>query len=547
MSSAVGALRGLALQVELFCPENAAGHIATTEQCLQRLVLGGIKLAVVLQASTAAHAVKQQRLLANYNLPENTIVVTAQPRTLAVCLRQASTVDLPSLTLYFPGYLTSNKGICRSIAVKLGVEAPAVGFAAAETQDAAAACKCAGVQHLQLSHSHVTGSSHHWFQLLHHVAMSHTLHADALLVGYTMKPSRERNLASRGLLPLTAPHGVCFVPIDFSLPLEQQGPFDILLHKATDELVSRGAEELPQFSVRIAPLAAYIQAHPATVMVDSLDKLQQVINRQTLTRCLEEAASAARAQGHAVQAPPSIQACHTHLLSAIMRQSQLAQQGREIHSCHYILVDRLGPDAETRRLLAQHGIRLPCIVKPRVACGTPEAHQMAVVLHEDGFTDLQVVMPGCLQQFINHNGKLHKVYVMGDQMHVAERQSIPNLPAAHTGGAGLPHTIAFDSLKTLPQRDYLQPHYQSQQQPPGSGLKHGVVRAITKELRKILGLTLFGYDTVVQEGTGVHFIIDVNYFPSYKEFPDAARVLSSVLKKAHYAHTEPKQTVTADV
>ncbi|KAL3152451.1 hypothetical protein ABBQ32_001496 [Trebouxia sp. C0010 RCD-2024] len=439
MSSAAGALRGLALQVELFSPENAAGHIATTEQCLQRLVLGGIKLAVILQASTAAHTVKQQRLLGNYNLPQNTIVVTAHPRTLAVCLR--------------------------STAVKLGVEAHAVGFAAADTQDAVAACKCAGVQHLQLSHSHAMGSSHHWFQLLHHVAMSHTLHADALLVGYTMKPSRERNLASRGLLPLTAPHGVCFVPIDFALPLEHQGPFDILLHKATDELVSRGPEELPQFSVRIAPLAAYIQTHPATVMVDSLDKLQQVINRQALTRCLEEAASAVRAQGHAVQAPPSI----------------------------------------------------------------------------------QVVMPGCLQQFINHNGKLHKVYVMGDQMHVAERQSIPNLPAAHTGAAGLPHTIAFDSLKTLPQRDYLQPHYQSQQQPPGSGLKHDVVQAITKELRKILGLTLFGYDTVVQEGTGVHFIIDVNYFPSYKEFPDAARVLSSVLKKAYYAHTEPKQPVTVDV
>ncbi len=26
-------------------------------------------------------------------------------------------------------------------------------------------------------------------------------------------------------------------------------------------------------------------------------------------------------------------------------------------------------------------------------------------------------MPGCLQQFINHNGVLHKVYVMGDQVH----------------------------------------------------------------------------------------------------------------------------------
>lgn len=36
----------------------------------------------------------------------------------------------------------------------------------------------------------------------------------------------------------------------------------------------------------------------------------------------------------------------------------------------------------------------------------------------------------------------------------------------------------------------------------GSGLKPDVVRAITEELRKRLGLTLFGYDTVVQEGTG---------------------------------------------
>ena len=61
--------------------------------------------------------------------------------------------------------------------------------------------------------------------------MSHMHHAKALLVGYTMKSSRERNLASRGLLPLTAPHGLCFVPIDFALPLEEQGPFDILLHK----------------------------------------------------------------------------------------------------------------------------------------------------------------------------------------------------------------------------------------------------------------------------------------------------------------------------
>ena len=53
------------------------------------------------------------------------------------------------------------------------------------------------------------------------------------------------------------------------------------------------------------------------------------------------------------------------------------------------------------------------------------------------------------------------------QMHVAERQSIPNLPAV-AQAAGLPQVFAFDSLKSLPHRDYLQPHYESQQQPAGN-------------------------------------------------------------------------------
>lgn len=54
------------------------------------------------------------------------------------------------------------------------------------------------------------------------------------------------------------------------------------------------------------------------------------------------------------------------------------------------------------------------------------------------------------------------------QLHVTERQSIPNLTAEASQEAGLPALIEFDSLKSLPQRDYLQPHYQSQQQLPGN-------------------------------------------------------------------------------
>ena len=31
----------------------------------------------------------------------------------------------------------------------------------------------------------------------------------------------------------------------------------------------------------------------------------------------------------------------------------------------------------------------------------------------------------------------------------------------------------------------------------------------------VLGLTLFGYDLVREEGSGRYFLLDVNYFPTY--------------------------------
>ena len=48
--------------------------------------------------------------------------------------------------------------------------------------------------------------------------------------------------------------------------------------QATDELISRGPLQLPYFSARIASLAAYTQAHPQTLLVDPLEKVQQVMS-----------------------------------------------------------------------------------------------------------------------------------------------------------------------------------------------------------------------------------------------------------------------------
>ena len=42
-----------------------------------------------------------------------------------------------------------------------------------------------------------------------------------------------------------------------------------------------------------------------------------------------------------------------------------------------------------------------------------------------------------------------------------------------------------------------------------------LVTALNRALQEALGLTLFGYDLVREEGSGQYFLLDVNYFPTY--------------------------------
>lgn len=43
------------------------------------------------------------------------------------------------------------------------------------------------------------------------------------------------------------------------------------------------------------------------------------------------------------------------------------------------------------------------------------------------------------------------------------------------------------------------------------------------------------YMTRVLMAAGVHYIIDVNYFPSYKEFPDVTGALAAVIQSVYKA------------
>ncbi|KAF6168667.1 hypothetical protein GIB67_005279 [Kingdonia uniflora] len=73
-------------------------------------------------------------------------------------------------------------------------------------------------------------------------------------VGYMMKASREEDFAKRGAFPMYPTHnGLLFVPFTFDLPLASQvQEVDVVLHKATDEIISIGLSSSPESSHKIS-------------------------------------------------------------------------------------------------------------------------------------------------------------------------------------------------------------------------------------------------------------------------------------------------------
>ncbi|CAI5987332.1 unnamed protein product [Closterium sp. NIES-64] len=241
----------------------------------------------------------------------------------------------------------------------------------------------------------------------------------------------------------------------------------------------------------------------------------------------------------------------------------------------FVQVPDIRQTAAVLAAMAAAGVRLPVIVKPRIACGAAASHAMAIVFSEDAFATLSLPSPSVIQEYVDHGACQFKCYVLGDAFFAAERRSTPDAAPlllqqqkqAHgedgqqqqqqeeqrAKASAAPAAISFDSLKSLPMAFPSQPSEQQQQQaplpqpvnpsgaarqggnPPALGAVGGFNEAVARRaadlLRSALGLTLFGFDVLVQEGTGEHVVVDVNHFPSFKDVPDHISIPFEVRSK----------------
>ncbi|KAI7737182.1 hypothetical protein M8C21_009021 [Ambrosia artemisiifolia] len=304
------------------------------------------------------------------------------------------------------------------------------------------------------------------------------------------KPSREEDFAKRGAFPLNpTENGLIFMPLTFDLPmLYQLKKVDIVIHKATDEISSiersnscDGSSNII-YTTRMQELQRYIGDLPDCCVIDPFDNIFPVVDRLKIQEILLG-------------------------LTNLKTESQ-----HKIRGAYFLKVDNF-EDVQLEQRLHEAKLSLPSIVKPQVACGVAEAHSMAIVFKASDFVGLSVPLPAVVQEYVDHSSTLFKMYVLGEKVFYAVKNSTPNADILKNSSEknGF-KPLLFDSLKSLPIDGS-----KMKEQPE---LDIQLVTDAATYLRRVLDITIFGFDVVLQEGTRDHVIVDVNYLPSFKEVPN---------------------------
>ncbi|XP_029413828.1 inositol-tetrakisphosphate 1-kinase isoform X3 [Nannospalax galili] len=279
----------------------------------------------------------------------------------------------------------------------------------------------------------------------------------------------------------------------------------------------------------------YIDAHPETIVLDPLPAIRTLLDRSKSYELIRK-------------------------IEAYMKDDRIC-------SPPFMELTSLCGD-DTMRLLEQNGLAFPFICKTRVAHGT-NSHEMAIVFNQEG---LNAIQPPCVvQNFINHNAVLYKVFVVGESYTVVQRPSLKNFSAGTSGSSPGPslmppvwtgsgrsgrtvgHTgVAMGLCGSLagrmPDRESIFFNSHNVSKPESSSVlteldkiegvferpSDEVIRELSRALRQALGVSLFGIDIIINNQTGQHAVIDVNAFPGYEGvsefFTDLLNHIATVLQ-----------------
>jgi len=306
--------------------------------------------------------------------------------------------------------------------------------------------------------------------------------ASSMRIGYYMSKSKAKKLDWDDFITLAKKEeNTEVIPITLDNTLETQGPFDLLVHKVTDEIADKSNA---QWQEKIKFLEEYIGRHPEVVEVDPLARQKPLVDRGIMSRLLHQ--------------------LNTQL------PKELA-----VRCPQYVIVEEKLPNYS--EILSSAGIKFPTVCKTIQACGSKASHEMGIVFSEKDLHSFSV--PFMVQEYINHNAVIFKAFVIGEFVDVVQRPSLRNVSLNET------EPLYFDSQQPLPASLVATA-------PQHSEVPTKTIHEMAGFIRKQLGLSLFGFDVITDVSTGKHACIDVNYFPGYVGVPDVFHIFLSHFKKS---------------
>uniref|UniRef100_A0A7N9CCV7 Inositol-tetrakisphosphate 1-kinase n=2 Tax=Macaca fascicularis TaxID=9541 RepID=A0A7N9CCV7_MACFA len=312
-------------------------------------------------------------------------------------------------------------------------------------------------------------------------------------VGYWLSEKKIKKLNFQAFAELCRKRGIEVVQLNLSRPIEEQGPLDVIIHKLTDVILEADQNDSQSLEL-VHRFQEYIDAHPETIVLDPLPAIRTLLDR---SKSYE-----------------------------LIRKIEAYMEDDRICSPPFMELTSLCGD-DTMRLLEKNGLAFPFICKTRVAHGT-NSHEMAIVFNQEG---LNAIQPPCVvQNFINHNAVLYKVFVVGESYTVVQRPSLKNFSAGTSDRESIffnSHNVSKpESSSVLTELDKIEGVFERP--------SDEVIRELSRALRQALGVSLFGIDIIINNQTGQHAVIDINAFPGYEGvsefFTDLLNHIATVLQ-----------------
>jgi len=328
-------------------------------------------------------------------------------------------------------------------------------------------------------------------------------------IGYIFTEKKIKHQGIQQFIDYSRENNCDIDTINLNESIESQGPYDCIIHKITDLIAkANSGDEVVQKQVE--NFKNYVNNNPNVLILDPLNVVCKLMDRITANDLLEKVRKVER------------------------------ERGKEL----FKLPDYVIKPLDKEQL---NNIHFPIMCKRINACSSKIAHEMALVPSLNKVDEAKKMMvvntnneneEYIIQQFINHDGILFKIYVYDNNFKVIIRPSLKNVNNEDV--------VFFDSQK-IPKEFNVEDKLEEGSPPPNSFgnlspsevierktklLDENKITEITKDLSECLNLTLYGYDVIIDSVTNDYYIVDVNYFPAFAGVKDFNEVLlNAILKK----------------